>query len=49
LRWAFSYCAGRGFTDVDLTVDTGNESGALALYERVGFRTLSEFHLYART
>jgi len=49
LRWAFAYCAGRGFTDVDLTVDTGNESGALALYERVGFRTLSEFHLYART
>jgi ribosomal protein S18 acetylase RimI-like enzyme len=48
LRWAFAYCAGRGFSDVDLTVDTGNESGALALYERVGFRTLSEFHLYAR-
>ena len=48
LRWAFAYCAGRGFTDVDLSVDTGNESGALALYERVGFTVMSEFHLYAR-
>lgn len=49
LRWAFAYCAGRGFTDVDLSVDTGNESGALALYERVGFTVMSEFHLYARS
>lgn len=48
LRWAFAYCAGRGFTDVDLSVDTGNESGALALYERVGFTVMSEFRLYAR-
>lgn len=48
LRWAFAYCAGRGFTDVDLSVDTGNDSGALALYERVGFTVMSEFHLYAR-
>ena len=48
LRWAFAYCAARGFTDVDLSVDTGNESGALALYERVGFTVMSEFHLYAR-
>ncbi len=48
LRWAFAYSASRGFSDVDLAVDTGNESGALALYERVGFGPLSEFHLYAR-
>jgi ribosomal protein S18 acetylase RimI-like enzyme len=48
LRWAFAYCASRGFTDVDLTVDTGNESRALALYERVGFDRLTEFHLYDR-
>jgi ribosomal protein S18 acetylase RimI-like enzyme len=48
LRWAFAYCATRGFTDVDLTVDTGNESRALALYERVGFERLTEFHLYDR-
>lgn len=48
LRWAFAYSAGRGFTDIDLAVDTGNESGALALYERVGFGPMSEFHLFAR-
>lgn len=48
LRWAFAYSSSRGFTDVDLAVDTGNESGALALYERVGFGRMSEFHLYAR-
>lgn len=48
LRWAFAYSASRGFTDIDLAVDTGNESGALSLYERVGFGPLSEFHLYAR-
>jgi ribosomal protein S18 acetylase RimI-like enzyme len=48
LRWAFAYCSSRGFTDVDLAVDTGNTSGALGLYSAVGFTTLSEFHLYAR-
>ena len=48
LNWAFAYSAGRGFTDIGLTVDTGNESGALALYERLGFRPLSEFQLFAR-
>ena len=48
LRWAFAYCASRAFTDVDLAVDTGNSSGALGLYSKVGFTTLSEYHLYAR-
>lgn len=48
LKWAFAYSADRGFTDIDLAVDTGNESGALALYERVGFGPMSEFHLYSR-
>jgi ribosomal protein S18 acetylase RimI-like enzyme len=48
LEWAFAYSAGRGFTDVDLAVDTGNTSGALRLYTSVGFTTLSEFQLYAR-
>ncbi len=47
LRWAFAYSSSRGFADIDLSVDTGNESGALALYERVGFGPMSEFHLYA--
>jgi ribosomal protein S18 acetylase RimI-like enzyme len=49
LRWALSHSAGKGFTDVDLVVDTGNSSGAIALYEKVGFTTLSEFHLYAQS
>lgn len=48
LRWAFSYSAGKGFTEVDLVVDTGNVSGALALYHKLGFTPLSEFHLYAK-
>lgn len=46
VNWAFAYSAAKGFTDIDLSVDTGNESGALSLYERAGFVTLSEFHLY---
>lgn len=48
LRWAFAYSTSRGFTDIDLSVDTGNESGALALYERVGFGPMSEFQLFSR-
>lgn len=48
LEWAFAYSASRGFSEIDLGVDTGNTSGALGLYTAVGFTTLSEFHLYAR-
>ena len=48
LRWAFTYCAGKGYKEIDLFVDTGNESRALKLYDKVGFHVLSEFHLYAR-
>jgi ribosomal protein S18 acetylase RimI-like enzyme len=48
LRWAFAYCVSRGFTDADLAVDTGNSSGALGLYSKVGLTTLSEYHLYAQ-
>lgn len=47
LRWALAYCGERGFTAVDLYVDTANTSGALALYERLGLTTVSEYHLYA--
>ena len=49
LKWAIAYSASRGFTDIGLSVDTGNQSGALALYERVGFTRLSAFHVYARS
>lgn len=48
LHWAIAYSANRGFSDIGLSVDTGNQSGALALYERVAFTKLSEFHVYAR-
>lgn len=41
LRHAFAYFQTRGFGGADLTVDTGNESGALRLYEKVGFRAES--------
>ena len=37
LRHGISYCARKGYKDVELNVDTGNESGALRLYEKVGF------------
>ena len=49
LRWAIAYSASRGYSDIGLSVDTGNQSGALALYERVGFTRLSEFHVYAKS
>ncbi len=41
LRHSFAYFQTRGFGGADLTVDTGNESGALRLYEKVGFRAES--------
>lgn len=47
LAWGLAYCSERGFTTVDLYVDTANTSGALALYEKLGFAPLAEFHLYA--
>ncbi|MDJ0385431.1 GNAT family N-acetyltransferase [Streptomyces sp. G-G2] len=39
LRHGFAVYAGRGRDTVGLGVDTGNETGALALYERHGMRT----------
>lgn len=41
LRWGCAYSAERGFKDVALGVDTGNETGAVALYEKVGFRPMN--------
>jgi len=43
LRHGISYCASRGFDSVELGVDTANESGALRLYEKVGFRAESSW------
>lgn len=41
LRWGCAYAVERGFKDVALGVDTGNETGAVALYEKVGFRPMN--------
>lgn len=37
LQTGITYCITKGFDSVELNVDTGNESGALKLYEKVGF------------
>jgi ribosomal protein S18 acetylase RimI-like enzyme len=37
LRHACAYSATKGYELLELSVDTGNETGALALYEKVGF------------
>jgi ribosomal protein S18 acetylase RimI-like enzyme len=38
LKWGCAYSVERGFRDVALGVDTGNETGAVALYEKSGFK-----------
>jgi len=41
LRHGCAYSKERGFRDVALGVDTGNGTGAVALYEKVGFRPMN--------
>lgn len=41
LRYGCAYSVERGFKDVALGVDTGNETGAVALYEKVGFKPMN--------
>ena len=38
LKAGVSYSLSRGYTSVELAVDSGNESGALNLYEKTGFQ-----------
>jgi ribosomal protein S18 acetylase RimI-like enzyme len=38
LRWAFAYYAADNRSSIELNVDTGNESGALRLYEKLGMK-----------
>jgi ribosomal protein S18 acetylase RimI-like enzyme len=38
LDWGIGYSAGKGSDSIGLSADTGNESGALALYENAGFK-----------
>jgi ribosomal protein S18 acetylase RimI-like enzyme len=46
LRHAINYFLESGREKVVLSVDTGNESGALRLYEKVGMKPISEWHHY---
>lgn len=43
LRWAFAYYSSIGRKSIELNVDTGNESGALRLYEKLGFKEKSSW------
>lgn len=43
LRWAFAYYASIARSALELNVDTGNESGALRLYEKLGFSVKSSW------
>lgn len=38
LRHGIAHAAAKGYSKVELSVDAGNESGALRLYEKVGFQ-----------
>lgn len=43
LQTGISYCVTKGYDALELNVDTGNESGALKLYEKVGFKPESSW------
>lgn len=43
LRRAISHCRTKGYVVIELNVDTGNESGALRLYEKIGFKAESSW------
>ena len=43
LQMAISHSATKGYRVIELNVDTGNESGALKLYEKVGFKPESSW------
>lgn len=48
LLTAFDVFAHRGFGEVLLNVDAGNETGATSLYERVGMRIRRRWHVYEK-
>lgn len=49
LRHACAYSATKGYELLELSVDTGNETGALALYEKVGFTARSSWQQVGRS
>lgn len=46
LQCAAAHARDKGFTKIDLNVDTGNESAALRVYEVAGFRPFSAWEQY---
>lgn len=46
LQCAAAHARDKGFTKIDLTVDTGNESAALRVYEAAGFRPFSAWEQF---
>ena len=47
MRQAFAELAARGFRLASLSVDAGNETGAVELYRKLGMNVRSEIHIYA--
>lgn len=48
LRAGIAYASNRGYSSVELAVDSGNESGALKLYEKVGFEIIAAWDHLSR-
>jgi ribosomal protein S18 acetylase RimI-like enzyme len=49
LQWGIAHAAEKGYKSVGLGADTGNESGALQLYENQGFKPTVVWRGYATT
>jgi mycothiol synthase len=43
LKVGIAHSASKGYRVIELNVDTGNESGALRLYEKIGFKAESSW------
>lgn len=48
LQWAVAHAANKGYTSLGLGADTGNDSGALELYFKMGFEVQLSWRLYSR-
>ena len=46
LKWAFAYCAAKGFEGAELYVDIANKSGALQFYQGCGMKPISAYGTY---
>jgi ribosomal protein S18 acetylase RimI-like enzyme len=46
LRWGVAHAAAKGFSDLGLGADTGNDSGALELYQSEGFEVQLSWRAY---